>query len=84
MVVDTSIHASTYSAKSIEIELTAEGFVLGLVEVEGHDLFDELVRVVHFECGAVLNPRHNVIQTIFLGVCKHPVKLGGEDTFQLL
>jgi hypothetical protein len=67
--METSRHSSAYSAESIEIELTAEGFVLGLVKVEGHDLLDKLVRVVHFECGAVSDPRHNVIQTIFLDVC---------------
>ena len=57
VIVDTSRRASAYSAEFIEVELTAEGFVLRLVEIEGQNSSDKLVGVVNFECGAALDPR---------------------------
>ncbi len=60
-MVDTSRRASANSAESIEIELTAEGFVLRLVEIEGQNSSDKFVGVVNFECSTALNPRDNVL-----------------------
>jgi hypothetical protein len=57
--VPTLPYAFGDSLKAPNIQLSQEGFVLGLLEIEWHNLADEGFLVVYFEGVAIGEPRNN-------------------------
>ena len=64
MRVDATIFSSTHPGKTVEIQLTPKGFVLRLIKVVGHDLFDEQVALVDLESRPILDPGDYMCQVV--------------------
>jgi len=78
VVVTTFVQASGKTAKSIQVELPLETRHLGLLEVLGHDVVNELFRLVNNETAAMRLPRNDVSVAITLDCVKHGVQLDRE------
>ena len=74
MVISTLIGACRKSLESIQIQLSLEGRVLGLMEEFRHDVLDEFFGFVYEEASTMRLPRNDVCLSIFFDDIKHFVK----------
>lgn len=66
------------SRKAIEVELSLERGVLGLIEVVVHDLVNELLGLVNHEGSAVGLPGHNTMLAVLVPIIEHIMKFPRE------
>jgi hypothetical protein len=63
------------SRKAIEVELSLERGVLGLIKVVVHDLINELLGLVNHEGSAVGLPGHNTMLAFLVPIIEHIMEL---------
>ena len=66
--VNAAICSATDSRKAIEIELTTETFVLGLVKILGHDSSKEFTMIMNFEGRSIQLPRYHLRELVAISI----------------
>ena len=76
VLVPTLVGSQLHLFPSVNIELSLEGFELGLGKVRLHDGIGETLLIMHIEGSAARLPRDNAGEPLAFCVFQHGVKLG--------
>ena len=75
MEIGSLVGSVAQSRKAVEVELSLERGVLGLIEVMVHDLVNKLFWLVNHEGSAVGLPGYNIMLAVFVPIVEHVVEL---------
>ena len=59
------------AAEAVQVELSLEGRKFALLEVDGHDVFDEVLWPMNDEATTVWLPRNDIFKPFVFRIVKH-------------
>mmetsp|Transcript_25598 Transcript_25598/g.55999 ORF Transcript_25598/g.55999 Transcript_25598/m.55999 type:complete len:202 (+) Transcript_25598:514-1119(+) len=78
VMISVLIFSLRDAAEAVQVELSLEGWEFTLLEVDGHDVLDEVLWTMNDEATTVWLPRNDIFKPFVFRIVKHVMKLEGK------